>query len=108
RAVVDEVGRGPVRFMMLYRKHDAPLDFEFDKVTEQSNDTPVFYEQYASARPHSDFRQAIDQLGLAHLDRVSMAAHFDKLTDESEIALVRKLAEYPRLIEAAAIHQEPH
>ncbi len=108
RDVVDEVGRDPVRFMMLYRKNDAPLDFDFAKVTEQSKDNPVFYVQYASARCHSVFRQAADQLGLADLDRVGMAAHFDKLTDESEIALVRKLAEYPRLIEAAAIHQEPH
>lgn len=108
RDVVDEVGRDPVRFMMLYRKNDAPLDFDFAKVTEQSKDNPVFYVQYASARSHSVFRQAADQLGLADLDRVAMAAQFDKLTDESEIALIRKLAEYPRLIEAAATHQEPH
>ncbi len=108
RDVVDEVGRDPVRFMMLYRKNDAPLDFDFAKVTEQSKDNPVFYVQYASARCHSVFRQAADQLGLSGLDRVSMGAHFEKLTDESEIALVRKLAEYPRLIEAAATHQEPH
>jgi len=108
RDVVDEVGRDPVRFMMLYRKNDAPLDFDFAKVTEQSKDNPVFYVQYASARCHSVFRQAVDQLGLSGLDRVSMAEHFGKLTDESEIALVRKLAEYPRLIESAATHQEPH
>ncbi|AAX74254.1 arginyl-tRNA synthetase [Brucella abortus 01-4165] len=108
RDVVDEVGRDPVRFMMLYRKNDAPLDFDFAKVTEQSKDNPVFYVQYASARCHSVFRQAADQLGLVDLDRVAMGSHFEKLTDESEIALVRKLAEYPRLIESAAIHQEPH
>ncbi len=108
RDVVDEVGRDPVRFMMLYRKNDAPLDFDFAKVTEQSKDNPVFYVQYASARCHSVFRQAVDQLGMAELDRVALGAHFDQLTDESEIALVRKLAEYPRLIESAAQHQEPH
>ncbi|MBN9045516.1 MAG: arginine--tRNA ligase [Rhizobiales bacterium] len=108
RDVVDEVGRDPVRFMMLYRKNDAPLDFDFAKVTEQSKDNPVFYVQYASARCHSVFRQAVDQLDLPDLDRVAMGAHFDRLTDESEIALVRKLAEYPRMIEAAAMHQEPH
>ncbi|MBV2142879.1 arginine--tRNA ligase [Falsochrobactrum sp. TDYN1] len=108
RDVVDEVGRDPVRFMMLYRKSDAPLDFDFAKVTEQSKDNPVFYVQYASARCHSVFRQAGDQLGFADLDRISMADHFEKLTDESEIALIRKLAEYPRLIESAATHQEPH
>ncbi|MGU3398678.1 arginine--tRNA ligase [Brucellaceae bacterium D45D] len=108
RDVVDEVGRDPVRFMMLYRKNDAPLDFDFAKVTEQSKDNPVFYVQYASARCHSVFRQALEQLGVAELDRKTMGAQFEKLTDESEIALVRKLAEYPRLIESAAQHQEPH
>ncbi|WP_343314326.1 arginine--tRNA ligase [Brucella sp. BE17] len=108
RDVVDEVGRDPVRFMMLYRKNDAPLDFDFAKVTEQSKDNPVFYVQYASARCHSVLRQAVEQIGLADLDRAAMAAQFEKLTDESEIALVRKLAEYPRLIETAALHQEPH
>ncbi len=108
REVIEEVGRDAVRFMMLYRKSDAPLDFDFAKVTEQSKDNPVFYVQYASARCHSVFRQAVDQLDLPDLDRVAMGAHFDRLTDESEIALVRKLAEYPRMIEAAAMHQEPH
>ena len=63
REVVEEVGRDPIRFMMLYRKNDAPLDFDFAKVTEQSKDNPVFYVQYASARCHSVFRQASEQLG---------------------------------------------
>jgi len=108
RDVVEEVGRDPVRFMMLYRKNDAPLDFDFAKVTEHSKDNPVFYVQYASARCHSVFRQAKEQGGFDNLDRETLAKHLDKLTDESEIALVRKLAEYPRLIETAAQHQEPH
>ncbi|MBB2973914.1 arginine--tRNA ligase [Mesorhizobium sp. RMAD-H1] len=108
RDVVDEVGRDPVRFMMLYRKNDAPLDFDFAKVTEHSKDNPVFYVQYASARCHSVFRQAKEQGGFTDLDRETLGKHLEKLTDESEIALVRKLAEYPRLIESAALHQEPH
>ncbi len=108
RDVVDEVGCDAVRFMMLYRKNDAPLDFDFAKVTEQSKDNPVFYVQYASARAHSVFRQAKEQLGLETFDRAELAKHLALLTDESEVALVRKLAEYPRLIETAAIHQEPH
>ncbi|PRD41239.1 arginine--tRNA ligase [Phyllobacterium phragmitis] len=108
RDVVDEVGRDPVRFMMLYRKNDAPLDFDFAKVTEHSKDNPVFYVQYASARCHSVFRQAKDLAGFEKLDRQTLGRHLEKLTDESEIALVRKLAEYPRLIESAALHQEPH
>ncbi|MFK4823863.1 arginine--tRNA ligase [Paenochrobactrum sp. BZR 588] len=108
RDVVDEVGRDPVRFMMLYRKSDAALDFDFAKVTEQSKDNPVFYVQYASARCHSVFRQAREQLGLEEIKRESLFEHLSLLNDESELALIRKLAEYPRLIEAAASHQEPH
>ena len=108
RDVVDEVGSDAVRFMMLYRKNDASLDFDFTKVTEQSKDNPVFYVQYASARANSVFRQAKEQLGLEKFDREELAKHLALLTDESEVALVRKLAEYPRLIETAAVHQEPH
>ncbi|UCA44502.1 arginine--tRNA ligase [Pseudochrobactrum sp. XF203] len=108
RDVVDEVGSDAVRFMMLYRKNDASLDFDFAKVTEQSKDNPVFYVQYASARANSVFRQAKEQLGLEKIEREEAAKYLSLLTDESEVALVRKLAEYPRLIETAAIHQEPH
>ncbi|MER8723094.1 arginine--tRNA ligase [Mesorhizobium sp. M1027] len=108
REVVEEVGRDPIRFMMLYRKNDAPLDFDFAKVTEQSKDNPVFYVQYASARCHSVFRQASEQLGEAMFDRNQLAAEVALLTDEGEIGLIRKLAEYPRLIEAAALALEPH
>lgn len=108
REVVEEVGRDPIRFMMLYRKNDAPLDFDFAKVTEQSKDNPVFYVQYASARCHSVFRQASEQLGEANFDRSSLVAAVTSLTDEGEIGLIRKLAEYPRLIESAALALEPH
>ncbi|MBO6901867.1 MAG: arginine--tRNA ligase [Rhizobiaceae bacterium] len=109
RDVIDEVGRDPVRFMMLYRKSDAPLDFDFAKVTEQSKDNPVFYVQYASARCHSVFRQAKEIFGVEGLiAREDMASRFDRLTDEGEIGIIRKLAEYPRLIEQAAGAHEPH
>lgn len=108
REAVDEVGRDPIRFMMLYRKNDAPLDFDFEKVTEQSKDNPVFYVQYASARSHSAFRQAGEQLGVEEFSRAEMKAQLGKLTDEGEMALVRKLAEYPRLVESAAQAMEPH
>ncbi|MGX9576300.1 arginine--tRNA ligase [Mesorhizobium sp. f-mel] len=108
REVIEEVGRDAVRFMMLYRKNDAPLDFDFAKVTEQSKDNPVFYVQYASARCHSVFRQASEQLGEANFDRNRLAAATASLTDEGEIGLIRKLAEYPRLIESAALALEPH
>jgi arginyl-tRNA synthetase len=108
RDVVEEVGRDPIRFMMLYRKNDAPLDFDFAKVTEQSKDNPVFYVQYASARCHSVFRQAREQLGVADIDREALLGETKRLSDPSEIALIRKLAEYPRVIESAALAFEPH
>ncbi|PWK65912.1 arginine--tRNA ligase [Aminobacter sp. AP02] len=108
REVVEEVGRDAIRFMMLYRKSDAPLDFDFAKVTEQSKDNPVFYVQYASARCHSVFRQAKEQLGEAEFARSGLIGAVERLTDEGEIALIKKLAEYPRLIESAAQSMEPH
>ncbi len=108
REVVDEVGRDAIRFMMLYRKSDAPLDFDFAKVTEQTKDNPVFYVQYASARSHSVFRQAAEQIGADGFDRQSLSRASERLTDDAEIALVRKVAEYPRMIEAAALAHEPH
>ena len=109
RDVIDEVGRDPVRFMMLYRKSDAPLDFDFAKVTEQSKDNPVFYVQYASARCHSVFRQAKEAFGVdGMIARDKLAEKADRLTDEGEIGIIRKLAEYPRLIEQAAGAHEPH
>lgn len=108
REVVEEVGRDPIRFMMLYRKSDAPLDFDFAKVTEQSKDNPVFYVQYASARCHSVFRQAAEQLGEADFGRKALIAQAGALSDQGEIGLIRKLAEYPRLIEQAALALEPH
>jgi arginyl-tRNA synthetase len=101
--VVEEVGRDPVRFMMLFRKSDAPLDFDFKKVTEQSKDNPVFYVQYAYARARSVVRQAAEA-GIVP----NGAADLALLADEGEIGLVRKLAEFPRLVQAAAENREPH
>lgn len=108
RDVVDEVGRDPVRFMMIYRKSDAPLDFDFAKVTEQSKDNPVFYVQYACARCHSTFRKAEELLNLSNFSREELVSHLEKLTDTGEIALIKKLAEYPRVIEQATLNYEPH
>src|SRR5690606_16178087 len=108
REVIDEVGRDPVRFMMLYRKADAPLDFDFQKVTEQSKDNPVFYVQYASARCHSVFRQAREQFGAGAFARDDLKKNIQRLDDEGELALIRKLAEYPRMVEGAAQAMEPH
>ncbi|EJF87390.1 arginine--tRNA ligase [Bartonella rattimassiliensis] len=108
RDVVEEVGRDPVRFMMLYRKCEAPLDFDFAKVTEQSKDNPIFYVQYASARCHSVFRQAQEALHIESFSNETLIAHLHRLTDDNEILLIRKLSEYPRIIEQAVTHKEPH
>ncbi|WP_375703661.1 arginine--tRNA ligase [Bartonella sp. AD13SXNS] len=108
RDVVEEVGRDPVRFMMLYRKCEAPLDFDFAKVTEQSKDNPIFYVQYASARCHSVFRQAQEALHIESFSNDTLTSHLHRLTDDNEILLIRKLSEYPRVIEQAVVHKEPH
>jgi arginyl-tRNA synthetase len=109
REVVEEVGRDAVRFMMLYRKNDAPLDFDFAKVTEQSKDNPVFYVQYAHARTASIFRQAESEMPTLSKDDAALVnAPLARLEDVGELALVRRLAEYPRIVEAAAEAHEPH
>ncbi|PXA90588.1 arginine--tRNA ligase [Caulobacter sp. D4A] len=108
RDVVDEVGRDAVRFMMLYRKSSEPLDFDFAKVTEQSKDNPVFYVQYAHARCSSVFRQAKEAFPDLDIDSLDLKGSSGLINDPNEMQLVAKLAEYPRIIEAAAQAQEPH
>ncbi|MDJ0614452.1 MAG: arginine--tRNA ligase [Rhizobiaceae bacterium] len=109
RDVVDEVGRDAVRFMMLYRKPEAPLDFDFAKVTEQSKDNPVFYVQYAHARTCSVFRQVAEELPDLDVSATGLAkADLSLLADEGELALIKKAAEFPRIIEQAAKADEPH
>ena len=108
REVVDEVGRDPVRFMMLYRKNSEPLDFDFAKVTEHSKENPVFYVQYAHARCMSVFRQAREAFPDLDIESLDFAGAVSGVEDAAEMQLLAKLAEYPRLIEAAALSQEPH
>jgi arginyl-tRNA synthetase len=109
RDVVDEVGRDPVRFMMLYRKNDAVLDFDLAKVLEQSKDNPVFYVQMAHARAHSVFRNITDiHRGLGWAAAELENADLARLSDAGEIDLMRRLAWYPELIAAAARAHEPH
>jgi len=105
--VVAEVGRDVVRFIMLTRKNDAPLDFDLAKVTEQSKDNPVFYVQYAHARICSVFRNAREEGLAALLDEVR-GARLELLSDPAELALLREMASYPRTLEGAATHFEPH
>ncbi len=109
RDVVEEVGRDPVRFMMLYRKNDAPLDFDFAKVTEQSKDNPVFYVQYAHARAASLFRNAAEAFpGLTSDSAEVRDADLSKLDNSGEIDLMKRLAAFPRIITGAANAHEPH
>jgi arginyl-tRNA synthetase len=109
REVVDEVGRDAARFMMLFRKNDAALDFDLAKVIEQSRENPVFYVQYAHARGKSVFRNAREALPTLDLSPARLAAApFERLTDDGELALVKKIAAWPRLIEQAAATHEPH
>jgi arginyl-tRNA synthetase len=114
REVVDEVGSDAVRFMMLFRKNDAVLDFDLAKVIEQSKDNAVFYVQYGHARGHSIFRRAREQVVPdlpeeegARLAYLSGAA-IERLTEPSELEILKRLAVYPRTVEAAAIAHEPH
>ncbi|MGU3362533.1 arginine--tRNA ligase [Methylobacterium sp. M6A4_1b] len=110
REVVDEVGRDPVRFMMLYRKNDATLDFDLAKVVEQSKENPVFYVQYAHARCVSVFRQAAQAMPDEDFSRASLLGEADLslLIDSSEVEVMRLVAQYPRVLEAAATAHEPH
>jgi len=107
RDVVDAVGKDVTRFHMLTRKNDAPLDFDFDKVTEQSKDNPVFYVQYAHARVKSVMRKAVEA-GVDVSDAALAGADLTKLSHEAEIGVAKKLAEWPRLVEIAAKGHEPH
>jgi arginyl-tRNA synthetase len=113
REVVDEVGKDAVRFMMLYRKNDAVLDFDLAKVIEQSRENPVFYVQYGHARGHSVFRNARELIPDLPEEAGARAAFLvdaalERLSDPAELDLLRRLALYPRTIEAAASAHEPH
>jgi arginyl-tRNA synthetase len=109
REVVDRVGRDVFRFIMLTRKNDAPLEFDFQTVMAQTKDNPVFYVQYAHARCCSVLRHAAESLGTAAVDDAALRqAPFDRLTEAQEMQLIRWLAAWPRTVEAAAEAHEPH
>jgi len=107
RDVVEQVGPDVTRFVMLTRKNDAPLDFDFARVLEQSRENPVFYVQYAHARIASVLRKA-DEAAIAVDDATLAAADLSLLDHPAELTLARKLAEWPRLVEIAARTHEPH
>jgi arginyl-tRNA synthetase len=109
RDLIDEVGRDAVRFTMLTRKSDAQMEFDLDLVVAQTRDNPVFYVQYAHARCRSVLRLAAEQMGAAAVTPESLAAtNLASLTDEAELAVVRRLVQWPRTVEGAALAREPH
>ena len=109
REVVDEVGRDVVRFMMLTRRNDAQLEFDFAKVREQSKDNPVFYVQYAHARIRSVFRNVARDMTELDITAENLArTDVSGLTDSAELELMRQMAAWPRTVEAAALAHEPH
>jgi len=113
REVVDEVGRDAVRFDMLYRKNDAVLDFDLAKVIEHTRENPVFYVQYGHARGMSVFRNAREEMpdlptAESALGTYLRKAELPRLSDTSEVSLLRRIALYPRVVEASAVAHEPH
>ncbi len=107
--VVERVGKDVVRLIMLTRRQDQTLDFDFAKVTEQSKDNPVFYIQYAHARICSVLRHAAEQLPqLKIADTDLTAADLSVLVAPEELSLIKLLAGWPRLVETAADLHEPH
>lgn len=107
--LIDGVGKDVTRFIMLTRKNDAPLDFDFAKVTEKSRENPVFYVQYAHARIKSVFRQAKETFADTDLsDAALVQADLTQCGDEDELAIMRTIAAWPRTVEAAAQSHEPH
>ena len=107
RDLVEQVGSDVTRFVMLTRKNDAPLDFDFDKVLEQSRDNPVFYVQYAYARINSVLKKArVANINVCDVSLIS--ADMQGVEHESEVYIIKKVCEWPRLVELAAKHNEPH
>ena len=109
REVVDEVGKDVVRFIMLTRRNDAPLDFDFAVVTEESRENPVFYVQYAHARCRSVLRNVAAELPELTISADGLAnADLARLTHPDELGLIKAIAGWPRAVEAAAEAHEPH
>jgi arginyl-tRNA synthetase len=107
--VVEEVGRDATRFMLLYRRNDAAMDFDFDLVKEQTRDNPVFYVQYAHARACSVFRVAERDLPGQDLSAEALdSADVEQLSSPAELELIRTVAQWPRIVAAAAMAHEPH
>ena len=107
REVIDEVGSDSIRFMMLYRKNEAPLEFDFTKVTEQSKDNPVFYVQYAHARISSVISK-LNENNFSHMPSNFENIDFTLIDNKYELDLVKKIADWNKTIESATNLHEPH
>ncbi|MGV3490542.1 MAG: arginine--tRNA ligase [Devosia sp.] len=107
--VVEEVGSDATRFMLLYRRNDAAMDFDFAVVKEQSRDNPVFYVQYAHARTFSVFRKVAEEMPGLDVSAAALAqADLSRLSSEADLELIKTLAQWPRIVASAAIAHEPH
>ncbi len=107
--LIGEVGRDAVRFTMLTRKPDAQMDFDLDAVVAQTRENPVFYVQYAHARCRSVLRAAAESYGAPAIEPSTLAqAALESLQDDAELALILRLASWPRTVESAAVAHEPH
>lgn len=107
--VVEEVGSDATRFMLLYRRNDASMDFDFAVVKEQTRDNPVFYVQYAHARTFSVFRKAVEEMvGLDVSPAALAAADLGRLDSAADLELIRVLGQWPRIVASAAVAHEPH
>jgi len=109
RDLLDEVGRDAVRFTMLTRKSDAQMEFDIAAAVAQTRENPVFYVQYAHARCRSVLRAAAEMLGAGNITQAALSeTSLESLGHEAELALIRRLASWPRIVESAAIAREPH
>ena len=108
RDLVEEVGSDAVRFMMVIRKNDAPLDFDYDLVKEQTRDNPIFYVQYAHARICSVIRKVEDEGLFSVNDETILESNFTLLSNSDDIELIKIISSFPKIIEQAAIYKEPH
>jgi arginyl-tRNA synthetase len=109
REVIDEAGSGVARFIMLYRKNDAMLDFDFAKVLEESRDNPVWYVQYAHARAQSVLRNVQEAMPKLKMSGKDLAkSKLQLLCDDAELAVMKRISHYPRIVESSAQAHEPH
>ena len=109
RDLIDEVGRDAVRFTMLMRKPDAQMEFDLGLAVALTRENPVYYVQYAHARCRSVLRRATELYGAAAITPAALAAApLDSLVDEAELAMIRRLVQWPRTVEGAAQAKEPH